>query len=336
MKKPTLLFAVTSTWFSKLFSQQDLKRIYNCTNVVEAPQVVEPDAPFLNRYATDADVVISSWGTEVMPKELLGNDKRLRLLCHAGGSVKHLATPELWASGAQLVSAAPAIGAGVAEYCLGMMIVAGKRIFHTSRATRSGGWREEIDCFGGNLEFHQQKVGVIGASMVGKQLLRLLQNFSCEVYVYDPYCSEETVREFGAVKVDTLDELFSSCRFISINAPTTPETTGMLRGSHFRQLQDGSVFINSARSILVNEPEFIAELEKGRFIACIDVTSPEPCPVDHPYRTLPNVILTPHLAGGASDNLLRIGTLVADEVERFAAGEPLQYSLTAEQLRVMA
>lgn len=334
--KNRILFAVTSEWFDRLFTERDLKRIRQVADVIEAPVIKDIDENFLKTYGPGADIIVSSWGTALIPEELLSGDQKLKLLCHAGGSVKHFGTPPFWESGAQLVGAASAIGFGVAEYCLAMMITAGKRIFHSVQTTRTGGWRESIERFGGSIELHQQPVGVISASMVGKQLLTLLKNFSCDVYLYDPYCPEEVAKEFGATKVETLDELFSTCRFISINAPTTPETTGMLRGHHFAQLQDGSVFINSARSILVNEPEFIEELKKERFIACIDVTSPEPCPEDHPFRTLPNVVLTPHLAGGVSNNLARIGTLVADEVERFSAGQALKHTFNQQQLKHMA
>ena len=110
----------------------------------------------------------------------------------------------------------------------------------------------------------------------------------------------------------------------------------MIRGTHFRLLRPGAVFINTARAAIVHEQEMVEELAKGRFVACIDVTDPEPPPADSPLRSLPNVWLTPHIAGAVAQNLLRIGTFAANEVEAFLAGEPLHFQVTEQQLANMA
>jgi phosphoglycerate dehydrogenase-like enzyme len=174
---------------------------------------------------------------------------------------------------------------------------------------------------------------VIGAGYVGRILIGLLQHFPCDVFLYDPYYSVEHARQLGARKLESLDEVFSTCDVVSLNAPVTSETKGMLRGRHFALLRDGALFINTARGVLVNESELIEELRTGRFVACLDVTDPvEPPPADHPFRVLPNVLLTPHIAGAVAQNLFRIGACVADEVEAFVNGRPLQFEVKREQL----
>ena len=77
-------------------------------------------------------------------------------------------------------------------------------------------------------------------------------------------------------------------------------------------------------------------MRNGRFVACIDVTNDEPPALDHPFRTLPNVWLTPHVAGTVAENQMRIGTMVVDEIERYSRGEPYRFEISAEQLMNMA
>jgi phosphoglycerate dehydrogenase-like enzyme len=216
-----------------------------------------------------------------------------------------------------------------------LILTATKRAFWGGLATRQGQWDAGIKLFHGPQEIYQQKVGVIGASHVGKQLMRLLQNFDCEVLVYDPYCSTQQARSLKATKVDTLEELFSECMVVSLNAPATAQTRHMIRGKHFRLLKPGALFINTARSAIVHQEEMIEELRSERFVACIDVTDQEPPAADHPLRHLPNVWLTPHEAGAVAQNLRRIGTFVANEIEAFVSDEPLHYEVKQQQLAIV-
>lgn len=331
--KSKVCLAVTSHWFRRLFSDQDLKRsqAFVDWNSLSAPE--DPGEDFLTDTIGDAQVVVTSWGTAAFTGRVLKNAPHLKLVVHAGGTIKPLVTPEFWRRDLRVSSAASAISYGVAEYCLGLMLTAGKRAFWAGRSASEGAWKEPLaHCFGGPVEFYQQNVGVIGCGFVGRQLIKLLGNFACRIHVFDPYLTEEKAKELGVTKVDDLRALFSECKMISLNAPVTEQTVGMIGGEHFAQLQPGSVFINTARGTLVRQEEMVEELRKGKFVACLDVTDPEPCPLDHPLRRLPNVWLTPHIAGGNADNLLRIGSFVIDEIERFTLGRELQLEVKEEQL----
>lgn len=334
--KPKLLIAVEESLFSTFFSDSELRRLEGLAEVIDREPPKRADKPFLLDHAAEAEVIISSWGTAALDAEVLGRAAKLKLVCHAAGSIRLIVTDALWDRGIIVTSAAPAIAYGVAEFCLGLMLTASKRVHWQALATREGLWKEAAKSFGGGFEIYQQNIGIIGAGHIGRHLIRLLRNFACNVLVYDPYLSAEGAGELGVQKADTLDELFATCRAVSLNAPTNEGTRRMLRGSHFAALQPGSLFINTAGSIQIDEPEFVAELRKGRFIACIDRCAEEPCAPDHPYRTLPNVLLTPHIAGVMAENRLRIGTFVVDEIERYIEGQPQRYRVTQEALARMA
>jgi len=331
--KPKVLFAVVDEYYSRLFLKNDLERIASLCDIIdsEIPNKKD-DKDFILQYIAEADIIISSWDTANLDAEVMNKATNLKLLTHAAGSVKPVVSDALFEQDVRVTSSAAAISYGVSEFCLGMMLLAPKRVFWAMQETRKGNWREGLEYLNGAFEIYGQKIGIIGASHVGRHLIRLLHNFNCEILLYDPYCSSEEATIMNVTKTETLEELFSQCRVISLNAPSTSQTEGMIKGEHFRLLQEGSVFINTARGTIVNEKEMIEELKKERFIACLDVTDPEPPAEDSPLRTLPNVILTPHEAGVVAENMARLGTFVATEIEAYINNQPLHFEVKKEQL----
>jgi phosphoglycerate dehydrogenase-like enzyme len=176
---------------------------------------------------------------------------------------------------------------------------------------------------------------VIGAGYTGRCVIKLLTALNAEVWVYDPYLTPADADALGVRKV-TLDELLANAAVVTMQAPPTDETYHMIGARELRLLQDGAIFINTARSHLVDETALLAELQSGRIQAALDVFDQEPLPPDHPLRQLENVILTPHIAGASQQARLRQGQIIVDEIARFVAGEPLQYGVTEAMLATMA
>jgi len=336
MNKPRVLLAINRHRFPSVLSPEDLERLRSLADVINDDPPADIDKNFLLKHAPSADVVLSSWDTAPFDADVLAAAPHLKLVCHAAGTVRPIVTDALWKRGIRVTSAASAIAYGVAEFCLGLILMASKRVFWLSQGTARGEWMEGAPGFGGMFELYRQNVGIIGAGHIGKHLIRLFRNFDCHVFVYDPYLSDGQADELGCKKLETLEELFGSCCAVSLNAPSNEGTRGMLRGRHFALLPKGAVFVNTAGSIQIHEAEFVEELRKGHFVACVDRCEVEPCALDHPYRTLPNVILTPHIAGATRENLLRIGTYVVDEVEAFTEGKKLIYEVTEKTLATMA
>jgi len=332
----TLVYAMPCERFDKIFPQDVLSRISRLCRVAEVAPPREVTREFLLSHVRDAQIVVTSWGTPMLDEEIVSAARGLELIAHAAGTVKPIVSDAAWRRGVRVTSAAPAIGQCVAEFCLGLILTIPKRVPWLAEQVRRGGWREKMDFFGPPLEIYKQNVGVIAASGVGRHLIRLLQPFGCNVLLYDPYCTAEEARALGATKVDSLDEIFSRCRVVSLNAPATEETKGMIRGRHFALFQPGSVFINTARGIIVNQDEMVAELRKGNFIACLDVTEPEPPPPDHELRRLPNVILTPHMAGMIADNFRRVGEFIADDIAAYTSGRPMKGEVFRDRLSIIA
>jgi phosphoglycerate dehydrogenase-like enzyme len=331
-----VLLAVVRKYHDLCFCPAHLAELATFAEVLPAPVPDEVTREFLLAHLGQADAIVTSWGTPALDAELLAAAPRLRFLAHAAGSVKPVTSDALWARGIRVSSAAAAIGTGVAEFCLGLMLTAPKRAFWGGVRCREGGWRDGIEQFHGPHEIYRQTVGIVGAGYVGKQLIALLQPFRCQVLVYDPYLTAEQATALGVTRAATLDELFSRSMVVSVNAPATAETREMIRGRHLALLPAGALLINTARASILHTAELIAELRRGRIVACLDVTDVEPPPAEDELRRLPNVWLTPHEAGAVNENLLRIGDLVVGELRAAHEGRPLRYEVRQEQLARIA
>jgi phosphoglycerate dehydrogenase-like enzyme len=166
-----------------------------------------------------------------------------------------------------------------------------------------------------------KKVGLVGASLVGRHVIELLRSYELDVAVADPYLDRTEADRLG-VGLMELDELCAWCDVLSLHAPEIESTRGMIGAAQLARLHKGAFLINTARGRLVDHDALLVELESGRLAAILDVTEPEPLPADSPLRRLPNVLLTPHVAGATGTELWRLADLAVEEIERFAAGLP--------------
>jgi phosphoglycerate dehydrogenase-like enzyme len=177
---------------------------------------------------------------------------------------------------------------------------------------------------------YRTAVGLISMGMVGRIVLELLKPFDLEVLVYDPYLSHAQADLLGVEKT-SLEAMFKRCHVVSIHAPELDETRGMVTGALIASLPIGATLINTARGSLINEAELIGVLEQRPDLqAVLDVTEPEPPSEDSKLFVLPNVMLTPHIAGSAGGECRRMGAYMVEELDRYLKDEPLKWEVTPE------
>ena len=281
------------------------------------------------------DLVITGWGCRQIDDVLLADASSLRAIVHACGSVRRHLLPGVWERGITVSSAADANAIPVAEFTLASILLAGKRAPEISR--RYSSVRSGIDLLAeyptiGNLG---RRVGVVGASRIGRRVIEMLRPFDVDVAVCDPFLSETDAQQLGATLLD-LDRLLSWASIVSLHAPMLPATRGMIDARALSLMREGATLINTARGGLVDHDALIAELTSGRISAVLDVTDPEPLPRQSPLFDLPNVVLTPHLAGAQGTELRRLGSAAVGEVERIASGLPPAAPVTLRDLTHIA
>lgn len=320
----------------RLFPSSALQRLRALGALRINPNREEPTPEQLIELAEEADVIITSWGSPQLTAEVMQKLPRLRYVAHAAGSVKPIVSDAMFDRGVRVTSSAKVLGMGVAETALGYTIACVKNLFNVSRGIHAGGWTKEAPLkeYDGIREMFEIKIGVVGGGMAGSHYMKLLSMFDVEILLYDPFISAEQARDrFCAQKV-SLEELLSQAEVISIHAPSIPETYHMFNADTLKLMRRDATLINTARGSIIDEEALYAHMKAGNLkYACLDVFDPyEPLLPENPLRTLPNCILSPHLAGLTHNGLLRIGAHCADEIERFAAGKPLTTEIRREQL----
>lgn len=320
--------------FVQLFDSRtlaDLEETCQIVRPLRGDRVTEDEAA---RLLQDADIVITSWGSPNLSHRLLEKAPGLKLIAHAAGSVKGIVSDAVWDRGVRLVSSAAANAEEVAIFTTGLMSLGRKNAFRISQEFREGkDYRFES---GRPHDLYRCRIGLVGAGHIGRKVARLIEGWEADVRFYDPFMSPQDAAALGASLEPDLDSLVKWADILSVHAPNLPETRHMLGAHNLPLMPDGSVLINTARGALIDEDALIRELETGRIYACLDVTSPEPPAPDSPLRTLPNVFLTPHIAGCMQEGIARMGALAVREIRSYIAGDPLTQEITRKMLAYIA
>lgn len=330
---PSALFAMNPVHLHELFPPRLMARLQALVRIDTGVVVQDFADPGVAAALAETEILISGWGCPRIDTDALVNAPRLRTVLHAAGSVRHMLGDAFWARGLTVASAVRANALPVAEYALASILLAGKDAFALRERFRAehlfpAAVAPTVGNFG-------KRVGVIGASRVGRRLLELLRPFDLEVLLFDPYVDGATAKALGALPV-SLEELLHTSDIISLHAPDTPETYHMLNRERLALIHDGGVLINTSRGALVDPVALTDELVSGRISAVLDVTEPEPLPAASPLYRLPNVFLTPHIAGSLGNELERLGSTVVDELERLAQGLPLAHPVHQADLVISA
>ena len=307
----------------KVFSEQHYARLRSIGTLVDARFTTKPDE--VTPRLAEVEAIVSTWGMPSVDAAFLERVPKLRAVFYAAGSVKGFVSPALWSHGIVVSSSAPANAIAVAEYTLAVILLSNKRFWSVMRSTHS------IPAPGN----YRRQVGIIGASRVGRELIRLLKGTDLEVWLYDPLVTGAEAAQLGVRQTD-LPKLMAAADVVTLHAPNLPGLRHMINAELLARMKDGATFINTARGALVDEAALIAELTSGRIFAVLDVTDPEPPAKDSPLYTLPNVIITPHIAGSMDQECQRMADFAIDELERFLAGKPLLNPITLEMLARMA
>lgn len=328
------MFALRPSLINDIFPPDLLTRLDRVVDCDTGSVLTATASPADRELLCRADILLTGWDCPVLDATALRHAPRLRAVVHAAGTVKNHTTPELFAAGIVVSSAAEANAQPVAEYTVAAAVLASKRAFAHAAATRAG---EPPPGYvpGERVGLSGSTVGVVGASRTGRLVLRMLSGYDVRCLVHDPYLSAEDADALGAEPVD-LDTLCRVSDVVTVHAPATPETYHMIDARRLASMRDGAVLVNTGRGTLVDTEALVERCATGRLDAVLDVTDPEPLPTDHPLLGMPNVLVTPHVAGAKGRELRRLGEFVVSEVERLVAGEPLAGLVRPDHLHRMA
>ena len=284
----------------------------------------------------DAEYIFSTWGMPAFTEaEIEKFFPRLRALFYGAGSVRGFAR-EFLRKGIRVFSAWGANAVPVAEFAVSQIVLAGKGFFQGLRIMEREGRAACMQYIGGFPGNYRTKVGILGAGMIGSRVCEMLKAYDFEVLVYDPFAGDDKLEALHAQRAE-LDRIFTECQTISNHIANVPETVGLLNYACFSKMKKNATFLNTGRGAQVVEADLIRALtEEPARTAVLDVTWPEPPLPESPLWSLPNVFLTPHIAGRMHRETARMGAFMEREFSLFLTGKPCRYEVTEEMLKTMA
>jgi D-3-phosphoglycerate dehydrogenase len=212
----------------------------------------------------------------------------------------------------------------VAEFAIGAIIAETRNITRGHDALRGGNWRGDLyraDRTG--RELSEMTIGVIGYGAIGTRVVRLLKAFGARILVTDPYVQLSATDRNDGVEHVPLDRLLAEADVVTLHPRVTAETTGMINAETLARMKPGATLINTARGPLVDYDALYDALVSGHLAgAMLETFAVEPVPPDWPLLRLPNVTLTPHIAGSSLKTVTHAAALAAEEVRRYLACEP--------------
>ncbi len=267
----------------------------------------------------DCEIILSGWGAPLMDKAYLERRPNLKAVFYAAGSVRGFVTPEFWKRDILLCSAWQANARPVAEFTVAQIVLALKHTFTRSRAMHLQRRRPPGFQSPGALG---STVGLVGLGAIGQLTAERLQGLEVSVLAADPLANPETAQRLG-VELTTLDELFHKSDVVSLHAPAIPSTLHLVDERLLRAMKPLATLINTSRGSLVDESALVRVWrDREDLTALLDVTEPEPPEASSPLYDLPNVVLTPHIAGSVGNECWRMGDVMLSEVRRFLQGQP--------------
>lgn len=255
-----------------------------------------------------------------VPANVIERLDATRLICVARGTPSNVDIPAATRAGILVTNAPGRNAIAVAEFTIGLIIDRIRHITRGNRMVMTRTWEfrrfEEIE----GIELNGRTIGLVGVGHIGQEVAKRLRAFNMRLLGYDPYLDPEVACSVG-VELTELDRLMRESDFVSIHAPVTPETKGMIGEREIGLMKPTAYFINTARAIITDEQALYEALRDGRIVgAALDVFLEEPVTPDDPLATLDNVLVTPHLGGATREVVTNHSLMIETDIRAYAAG----------------
>jgi D-3-phosphoglycerate dehydrogenase len=297
-------------------SSQALERLEAAEDVT-FNLVRRPSREKLCETIADYDAVIIRSSVRV-DAELLSASSRLKVIGRAGTGLDNVDIDAASLRGVIVMNTPGVNTMATAEHAVAMVLALCRRIPQADASLRSGAWSRSQ--FTG-VQLYRKTMGIVGLGRIGAQVARRTQAFGMTVIAFDPYISDDVARELNVTLVD-IDELLARSDFISLHTALTTETRSMINARAITRMKQGVRLVNCARGGLIDEAALVDALQSGHIAgAALDVFADEPLPADSPLRSLPDVVLTPHIAASTLEAQRDVGTQIVDQVLAALRGE---------------
>jgi len=324
--KPTALYILDPGNFEVIYGPVEQTAIAGQVQLLGAPLARQKCAEYPAQLR-EVELIFSGWGAPVMDEKFLAAAPKLKAVFYGSGSIRSFVTEAFWNRGIVITSAYAANAIPVVEYTVAVILLSLKHFWRHAAAAKSQNRSSRSTPVPGA---YRSTVGVVSLGMIGRQVCERLLAHDVRVLAYDPFATPAQAAALN-VELCPLAEVFQRADVVTLHTPWLKETEGLITGAHFAAMKPGATFINTARGAIVRETELVEVLTRRPDLqAVLDVTYPEPPKPGSPLYTLPNVVLTPHIAGSMDNECRRMGHYMVEELSRYLAGQPLKWQITRE------
>lgn len=268
------------------------------------------------------DALLVRSGTKVT-EEIMDKMTNLKIVARAGVGVDNIDIDAATKRGIVVINAPDGNTISTCEHTFAMIASLARMIPQANQSIKSGKWDRKAFL---GTELYKKNLGIIGFGRIGSELSVRARAFGMNLFVYDPFLTDERAKELG-VKANTLDEVLENADIITVHTPLTKETKGLIGDHNLSKTKQGVLLINCARGGIIDEHALVKYLESGHVAgAAFDVFENEP-PGDHPLLQLNNFIATPHIAASTKEAQLNVASQVSEEVLEFLKGNPIKNSI---------
>lgn len=258
----------------------------------------------------DADAVLVRSATKITRDSLAKADK-LKAIGRAGVGVDTIDVAAATERGIPVLTAPGGNTVSAAELTLALLLALARRVPAADRSMRNGEWDRKS--FTG-IELNGKTLGLVGAGRIGGEVAKRARAFGMHVIVFDPYLTPERARALD-VQTGSLDDVIRQSHVLSVHVPLNDSTAGLIGAAQIAQMRKGAIILNVARGGVVSESALLDALKSGQLAgAALDVYEQEPLPKEHPLRSLPNVVLTPHLGASTAEAQINVAVEIAEAV----------------------
>ena len=284
-----------------------------------------PNSDF-DRELADADVVISQpFWPAYMTAERFAKAKNLKLVVTAGIGSDHTDLQSAIDRGITVAEVTYCNSISVAEHVVMMILALARNYLQSWDLVKAGGWNI-ADCAARSYDIEGMHIGTVGAGRIGSAVLRRLKPFDVHLHYTDRHrLPAEVERELGVTFHESAADMVPHCDVVTINAPLHPETENLFDEAMIARMKRGAYLVNTARGKIANRDAVAAALESGQLAGYAgDVWFPQPAPRDHPWRTMPNHGMTPHISGTTLSAQARYAAGTREILECFFEGRPIR------------
>jgi formate dehydrogenase len=279
-----------------------------------------------DRELADADIVISQpFWPAYLTAERIARAPNLKMAVTAGIGSDHVDLQAAIERGITVTEVTYCNSISVAEHVVMMILSLVRNYLPSHRVVLDGGWNI-ADCAARSYDVEGMHVGTVAAGRIGLAVLRRMKPFDAHLHYYDRHRLPASVeQELGLVWHDSVEEMVAVCDVVTINCPLHPETENLFDADMIARMKRGAYLVNTARGKIADRDAVAAALESGQLAGYAgDVWFPQPAPQDHPWRTMPNHGMTPHISGTSLSAQARYAAGVREILECFFEGRPIR------------